>query len=735
MKKILLLVLVVCCMQKVAQSQYAFIDAQTIQDRLIEVKDGSPQFKQDSASILMLTGILRNYLSEKYFLTRDITDQQVLDHYKKNPFIGNLIQEVAIGGASAGMAGFVTTAVNQFRNMDVTNVADGLAQFMVERAKEELNIAFFEKFKEYMDDPRYSDFRILFPQTYLALSQIDSRIYNLNNYIQTLRESMMVDLVMLLENANGMMAQEKYIAFWDGHPELDYFVRLALKAGSSFQNGTQVGDMLTQLSEITCRPSHFDTNFRATLQVVNIFSQSLRDPGSTYWVSSGALRRGLYSDKVTAQLYLGLVYEEFVRAKIKFAAIDGRTILAEEMFLEVAKRYPDITKFLLQFSKNIDQLNETITLVQKGEGQSGKVMLYARLFNQSIDLIETTATLSQVVPTGVDPLPTNPNYLRFVVIARGVSDIAVDLSTKQFASAVVSFSAIMDSIFQFEMRKGEVSDLIKQANSLQKADAGFKRDRFATTLKEEANGYLEVPTSAWSEGVMTMVRASNDSVRPKAKNIVERINELIRVLNTQQSIQLFIQYGTFAANLVRAENAAEVKSALEAAALPVGSYRIKRQTAFNISLNGYVGATGGVQFGESNNSFVVGAWAPVGPAFSFGNFKQKKNSSSISIFIPVIDIGALALFRTSDDSTTLQTKVYLNQIFSPGLFISWGVPGLPLSLSAGYQMAPLLQSVSTGQTVLTTKNAGRVVVTLSVDIPLFNIYNAAGKKLRGVRVE
>jgi hypothetical protein len=188
--------------------------------------------------------------------------------------------------------------------------------------------------------------------------------------------------------------------------------------------------------------------------------------------------------------------------------------------------------------------------------------------------------------------------------------------------------------------------------------------------------------------------------------------------------------------MVRAQSPEEVKAALEAAALPVGSYRIKRQSLVNISINGFVGLTYGIQLENHKGISVLGAWAPVGPAFSFGKFWYcKKKASSFSIFIPVIDVGALALFRVSGDSSEVKNKITLNQILSPGLILSYGFPGVPINLSLGYQLPPLLQSVSTEQLVLNNKNSGRFMVSLSVDIPFFNLYTSTDSKSKTFQIE
>src|SRR5262245_59238255 len=73
---------------------------------------------------------------------------------KANPFYG---QYVPAAYANAGTANF-SNIVPKLGNLDVTTISDGLAQFLVERTKEELNAAFFEKFKETMK--KFPEFKI-----------------------------------------------------------------------------------------------------------------------------------------------------------------------------------------------------------------------------------------------------------------------------------------------------------------------------------------------------------------------------------------------------------------------------------------------------------------------------------------------------------------------------------------------------------------------------------------------
>ena len=74
--------------------------------------------------------------------------------------------------------------------------------------------------------------------------------------------------------------------------------------------------------------------------------------------------------------------------------------------------------------------------------------------------------------------------------------------------------------------------------------------------------------------------------------------------------------------VVKAESPEEVESAIEAAALPAGSSSIKKNSAFNISLNSYIGGYFGRSFNNTDmidgDNSTVGVTAPVGIAFSLG---------------------------------------------------------------------------------------------------------------------
>ncbi len=696
------------------------------------------------AQLLSKASVLRKekvYEILSGYCGRKIDDSNFPDLIKSNKFFSGIIvsegnnpdmppdSKSRVTGSSAG-GGILGT--------DVTALADGLAQFMVARAKEELNIAFFVRFKETLEDPRFLELRMLFPETFQSLQNIDQNIYLLNNYLQTLREAMQHDLAQIIEHAFEVIGQDKFRPFFEQNPELDVVVRVGLRTADALRNHMHPGDLVKSLARTDFSPSDFSRNFSSAMKTLNLFSQSLRsDTTGSYWVNSFEIYNGLLNKDDVFKIYLGLLLEQARQEDITFYSGDKKYVLSS--FFEQLKPddYIGIKRYISSLTEKTGQLDKLTKEMKRDPGKADFDDYY-RFFNTSLDLISAAFEVSSWPDGNIRKKITELKVpaSRCISVARQSSYIALNVKSREYASAVMNLATLLDTIFSSKTNISrinsiltEISDYIGKHPTLLKE--GFKKSDFVDLL----NDYLKKPTP---ENLDAVDHYTSDKSITEDPFMSAKFNEIKAMLVTAGMMNIIgqiIKYGTFAANITRAQSAEEVKSALESAALPVGSYRIKRQSSFNISLNGYVGLTGGFQFDSAGNSGVIGAWAPVGPAFSWGNLcRNGKNSASLSIFVPVIDIGALALFRLNDDSTEIKSSITLNQILAPGLFFSLGFPGMPISFSAGYQMAPLLQSLSTGQPVLNSKNWGRIMVSIAVDIPLFNLYSKPGRDIKTLKV-
>jgi hypothetical protein len=156
-------------------------------------------------------------------------------------------------------------------------------------------------------------------------------------------------------------------------------------------------------------------------------------------------------------------------------------------------------------------------------------------------------------------------------------------------------------------------------------------------------------------------------------------------------------------------------------------------------LNGYIGATGGLEYipalAQNKWGWVAGITAPVGIAFSWGNKCEYKDGQvmvhkngnryggkSLTAFVSIIDVGALASYRLQHDSSSVVPQIQLKNIISPGLFFYYGFGKTPVSLGVGAQFGPQLREVSGTAVNLQQNYYVKIGASLVVDIPFFNIY-------------
>lgn len=186
----------------------------------------------------------------------------------------------------------------------------------------------------------------------------------------------------------------------------------------------------------------------------------------------------------------------------------------------------------------------------------------------------------------------------------------------------------------------------------------------------------------------------------------------------------------FVNDMAVAKDADEVSKAIEALALPSGSYTIKRTVKRNISINAYPGITIAGDVTYKNNVAYLGFspafTAPIGINLGWSG---RKNYSH-SIFVSIIDIGAftrmyLTKSNFSEDSTTasvstLPQATFLT-VFAPGIHYSLGFKNMPLSLNLGVQYGPALKTtLNTGE--VKSYESIRFCAGLVLDIPLLNLH-------------
>lgn len=333
----------------------------------------------------------------------------------------------------------------------------------------------------------------------------------------------------------------------------------------------------------------------------------------------------------------------------------------------------------------------------------------------------------------VADLPTKPNFRaylgRIAETSKKLKAAAPSEDLSNFERYYAYLDAALDAIeigldmSSFISRDSTISNDFKIPDKVRESYLPLARNVLTLTKAVHEKQYGVALTNALSIAAQQFATAPDDVIGP----------------DTRQEI---IKYGTFLVTLTGAQSSDDMVAALETAALPVGSYRIKRNSPFSVSLNAYAGIFGGrerfesvpisdqniaSQYEEVRNGFAWGASAPVGIAFNWGGFDDRestklaaKDFSSFSVFLPLIDVGGVFAFRLQDQTSALPELAWKN-ILAPGIGAIYGFHNSPVALTLFTQYGPQLRKVTVAGNEF-QPSAWRIGLSITADIPIFNLF-------------
>lgn len=177
----------------------------------------------------------------------------------------------------------------------------------------------------------------------------------------------------------------------------------------------------------------------------------------------------------------------------------------------------------------------------------------------------------------------------------------------------------------------------------------------------------------------------------------------------------------FINDVAHSDTPEEYKKAIEAFVLPVGSSSLKEKSSYYFSLNSFPGLLGGIEKSDGiQNAGFIGFTAPVGLYFQMG---ANKNRSTWGLFMPIIDIAAPVRLRldNANDTKTLPDFEF-DDIFSPGIYLVYGIQKSPLAFNLGLQYGPKLRDIPTEDTSsFTSVESYRIGLGVTLDIPLLTL--------------
>ena len=450
---------------------------------------------------------------------------------------------------------------------------------------------------------------------------------------------------------------ENHPDYFAKHPELQAILLSAFYIATALENEQSFGLILRDYSLTYL--NGVNPSIKASVKTLRLISESLRDTA----VFTQANAYWVSAQQIQALVNNPIAFKIYLGLLYQEATIDtiqfGNGVTLTGILAAVEPKFTVYVNGYTRYFTNLGSRMNTLTdLINK----------HSTIMNDSAKLEQ----YYQYISSGIDLLES----------ASDVSDLGLGDSTIS-----------MDHVF-FEHAQDSLA-------------------KYIGTVRSAANIVWDVKRRSYASAVMNAAS----------------IYQAVVLDNSTQTSTNLLKYGTFMATIVQADNSDEVEQAIEAMALPAGSSRIKRESPFNVSLNSYVGGFMGEEIieGASNNGGInsFGATAVVGvsisEAHSFLFIPGDCLFFSTSVFMSLVDLGAITSYRATHDSTQSIPTIQLKDIFSPGVFLSFGLDQTPISLNFGYQVGPLLRSIQASQGSYTNAYH-RWGFSICVDIPLLDFY-------------
>jgi hypothetical protein len=451
---------------------------------------------------------------QDYYFGKNMTDKRLDSLVRLNPFL-NSYYERGVQGALTSIQ-LPNLASQLIPGSNITNFADGLAKFLVDRFKEEISASFFEKFKNDINDPKYADLKILFPETWKTLNVIDKDIYKYSIYLNTLRQSFIKDFSNQYKNLQILLDQPKYRDYFKKeNPELGSILNSALYFINEFTAGKHPGTVLAgfnSASKINLKDSVIQTNIRNAIQTIQLFSENLRSVSdSNYWVPADSVVN-LVMDSVTFRIFLGLIYQKSEPLEFRLEGnkhLKFKTILTKlSQNIDSLYEYENFIVSFIDHSQEVDDYIKKLRSQKKSDIDPND---YYILFESSLDLLDYATSfidlpyvnLGSKIETRTKNMSSNVLF-----ITRTSGELYVDIRTKNYSSAIVNTLSILDTLlskrisgdlrkrimkygsFMASIAQAQNSDDVKSVIESVALPAGSYSIKQKTYLSLSVNGYM-----------------------------------------------------------------------------------------------------------------------------------------------------------------------------------------------------------------------------------------------------
>jgi len=608
-----------------------------------------------------------------------------------------------------------------------TNLANGVADFLIKRANEELTVSIIAKLQDFL--ARYPEFKTLFPQTVALIAPIQP--YDYAKTLNALKTALKADLDQLPGRLQLLYYIPRYQVINTKVPVLTLgfaSVTLANDINGKFGLSKSLHDLDTS-KFLTAK-----NNYASAINVLCLLSNGLQDKlmsqddSQEYpYLDSGVIK-AVTAGNTGNMVYLAQYFTGIIAQKSSTISFyNGSSPLVTTMDILKAWKGPDIATFFNQLQSNCAQLTTLQAQLLKIKSDD---LQNTNTYGKSFFSSDRPAIYSQLLSTSMTmaiAFLQSPDQ-------KGLKDqlTLINNSWPSFSSNTVN---MIQAFSQKDYSAGtqDLGEVLKSVTDYLENAGGDVTTDGSNTLKTQS-----AATIATINSQIAAINTEIKSLPPTANLSTENaavINDQLRGYQAQLSdlnlklyaanyqsknaktelliIGKIIEYTQLFAALSQVDNSSDVESLLETYALPAGSSRVKKETDFNIALNAYVGGFFG-RSGSSGTGFTntYGLTAPIGFTVSHG-FNE---CGSVSVFAGLLDVGSIIRYKL-DNNGAYEQNINFAGLVSPSVQLIYGLPWyIPLSIGAGCQWTTPTTSSSNQIHLMPHFNA-----FIAVDIPLFNL--------------
>ncbi len=374
----------------------------------------------------------------------DATAEEIALAYEQsgNPFIGpegRIVFSAAMHSLQEVPKAY-TLATNVFSavsGVPVTKLADGLAKFLATRTKQELNLAFFARFRAIVQ--QYPELQTLFPATTAVFMAIGDEIYHLSAYLASFQAAFIQDLNLLPGHIAQYLEEEAPIA----HPILALSLGTLLQIAQEIVDGQAPAQIIHNLAQDLVPDTLIPPTIplSGALRTLDLISQSLQAVNDTvYWLRPRQLTP-LINDDLTFALYLGLLYQQ--AEGIRFDTNSALSLRNQLTRLFHQSNHFALRRHLRRFTQLGQRLgtylNEAAVVADSTSFEA-----HYQAIQTMLDLLEEAFAFRQTL-TGQ---PIDASEQKVLEVLHLLNTLHLEVRLKRYTSAIITTHQLIATLIQ-----------------------------------------------------------------------------------------------------------------------------------------------------------------------------------------------------------------------------------------------------------------------------------------------